>query len=37
MVTDNESWNSVESEVRTTSGMFLAKHQLSDAILVIDA
>lgn len=34
MVADNESGESVESEVRTSSGMFLSKRQVSfDAII----
>lgn len=34
MVADNDSGKSVESEVRTSSGMFLKKGQVSESIIV---
>jgi hypothetical protein len=34
MVADNESGKSVASEVRTSSGMFLEKHQVMRSIKI---
>ena len=35
MVADNESGKSIESEVRMSSGMFLAKHEVGDVNLYL--
>lgn len=34
MVADNDSGESVESEVRTSSGMFLRKAQVSETLIL---